>query len=87
MPGQVRITDQLPLTAVGKVYKLPLIYEQVVRTSSRAELRGIEGQPRSMRAEGTSSGARWHGHRHAQPGKARLEAAIHRTIGQLPGAL
>lgn len=87
VPKQVRITDQLPLTAVGKVYKLPLIYEQVVDVFT-AELRSIEGVATvDVRAEGHKQwGTLALVTVAAQPGvdKAHLEAAIRERLGSYP---
>ncbi|MCB0041252.1 MAG: AMP-binding protein, partial [Caldilinea sp.] len=87
VPKQVRITEQLPLTAVGKVYKLPLIYEQVVDVFT-AELRGIEGAATvDVRAEGHKQwGTLALVAVTAQPGvdKAHLEAAIRERLGSYP---
>lgn len=46
IPKQIRIVDQIPLTAVGKVAKLPLTFEQVSDVFI-AELQQIDGIARS----------------------------------------
>ncbi len=87
VPKEVRIAEQLPLTAVGKVYKLPLIYEQVTDVFT-AEVQSIDGVAVvDVRAEGHKQwGTLATVAVTALPGadKASLEASIRERLGSYP---
>ena len=85
IPKQVRILDSLPLTAVGKVLKLPLVYQQVVEVF-QAELQQLDGLAEiKVTAQGDKRlGTMAQVHVVLAPGQdqARLRDQIQAVLGQ-----